>query len=56
MTHDEAVRIARSGEGAVVAELMRLDRKLRCAEESLAARLDRIEEMVTLIDKIRGQQ
>lgn len=33
MTHQDAVRIARGGEGAIVATLLRLDGQLRTANE-----------------------
>ena len=33
MTHNDAVRIARGGEGAIVATLLRLDGQLRTANE-----------------------
>jgi hypothetical protein len=47
MTHAQAVKIARSGEGAVVAELRRLDRERQEAEE----RAERLERLLIELDE-----
>ncbi len=47
MTHEQAVYIARSGEGAVVSELRRLDQERQDAVE----RTDRLERLLIEADE-----
>ena len=47
MDHATAVRVARSGEGAIVAELLRLSHELQTATERITRLTDIIEEKAT---------
>jgi len=48
MTHQDAVQIARGGEGAIVATLLRLDGQLRTANEHIAYLHSQVDEIVRL--------
>ena len=56
MEHKDAVRIAQSGEGAIVAELIRLDRAYRMAKEDYERISEKYEEALEIIERIESTE
>lgn len=54
MEHSEAVRIARSGEGAIVGELIRLDKELADARQRIAVLDHRTSKFLDALCEVQG--